>query len=268
MVQFVEAMYEGNEPKLYAALNASQAQKDFLRGGTDFLTAMSDLRDAFTNAYGQQAWRDFQDESKGPKDGNAHFSLPDAAEAVAKYRKAAIDERGNEAFCRNLDEPGKTVRMIKVGTGWRVDGNAVCPTVAEMQQKMAQIKPLTDVIRKYQQAIGQPGITPEDIDAELGRAMLKVLRGLETSAPHRFNIDELSGDRTMFAMFGPGPLEKVILLVIAVLLIGVPVIAVLVVVSAVRRSRRTGSPDELAELRAEVARLRDDVERLKKATVP
>jgi len=266
MVQFVEGMHAGNESKLFTAVDASPAQQDFLRATRDFLTAISDFRDAFTSAYGQQAWRDFQDESKGPQDGNAHFSIPDAAVAVAKYQAAAIDQRGGEAFCPNLDEPGKTIRIVQVGSRWRVDGNTVCPTAVEMQQKMAQVKPLTDVIRKYQPAIGQPGITPEDIDAELGRAMMKVLRGLETPAPHRFNVDKLSGDRAMSAMFAPGPLEIVILLLIAALSIGLPVIAILVVLFLVRRSRRPGSPDELTELRAEVARLRDELERLKKGT--
>ena len=191
MVQYVEAMHEGNEPKLFAALEASEAQKEFLRVSMDFLTAISDFRDAFINAYGQQAWSNFQDDSKGPKDGNAKLNAADLDEAVAKVRKATFDERGDEAFCPNLDGPGKTVRIVKVGSGWRVDANTVCPTAVEMQKKIDQIKPLTDVIRKYKKAIGHQGIEPEDIDAELGRAMLKVLRGIETSAPHRFNIDEL-----------------------------------------------------------------------------
>jgi hypothetical protein len=191
MVQFIEATHEGNEPKLFAALEASEAQKEFMRVTMDFITAISDFRDAFTNAYGQQAWSNFQDDTKGPKDGNAKLSTTDSDEAVAKYRNAAFDERGDEAFCPNLDEPGKTIRIIKVGSGWRVDANYVCPTTVEMQKKIRQIKPLTDVIRKYKKAIGHQGIKPEDIDAELGRAMLKVLRGLETPAPHRFDIHEL-----------------------------------------------------------------------------
>lgn len=191
LIQLTEAMHEGNESKLFAALEATEAQKDFILVTMDFLTATIDFRDAFTNAYGQQAWNDFQDDSKGPKDGNAKFTIMDSDEIVAQYRNAAIDERGDEAFYQSLDEPGKTVRIIKVGGAWRVDASSVCPTAEQMQQKMDQIKPITALTRKYKKAIGRQGIKPEDIDAELGRAMMKVLRGLETPAPHRFDIDEL-----------------------------------------------------------------------------
>ena len=47
MVQFVEAMHEGNEPKLFAALEASEAQKEFMRATMSFLVAINDFRDAF-----------------------------------------------------------------------------------------------------------------------------------------------------------------------------------------------------------------------------
>ena len=67
-------------------------------------------------------------------------------------------------------------------------------------------------------------------------------------------------------MFGLGMQEIVILLVIGLLLVAGPILAVVVVLSLVRRSERTGNPEAVAELRTEVERLREEVERLKKGS--
>ena len=188
LIQFLEAMHEGDESKLFAALQATEAQKDFMRVTMELHTTVSDFRDAFTTAYGQQAWNDFQDDSKGPKDGNAKLPTTDSDGGVVRWRNAAIDERGAEAICENL---GTVRRIVKVGGAWRVDAFSVCPTAKEMRRIIDEIKPVTVVIQKYRKAIGREGIKPEDIDAELGRAMVEVRRGLETPAPHRFDVDEL-----------------------------------------------------------------------------
>jgi hypothetical protein len=56
---------------------------------------------------------------------------------------------------------------------------------------MGQMKDLAGAVRKYQKAIGRPGIKPEDIDAELGRELVRLLKGLESPASHRFDINNL-----------------------------------------------------------------------------
>jgi hypothetical protein len=70
----------------------------------------------------------------------------------------------------------------------------------------------------------------------------------------------------MFAFLGLGMHEVIILLVIGLMLVAGPIVAVLVVLSLARRSEGTGKPDAVAELRAEVGRLREEVERLKKGS--
>jgi hypothetical protein len=70
----------------------------------------------------------------------------------------------------------------------------------------------------------------------------------------------------MFAFFGLGMQEIIILLVIGLMLVGGPILAVVVVLSLARRSEGTGKPDAVGELRAEVQRLREEVESLKKGS--
>lgn len=191
LIQLTEATHEGNVARLFAAVEATEAQKEFLRVMMQFLVAATDFRDAFIKAYGQQAWEDFQDDSKAPKDGNAQFTISDPKENIGKIRNLTIDERGDQAFCQNIDASGKMIRLVKVKGGWRVDANSACPNEAEMQKTLNQMRPVVEAIRKYKQAIGRPSIKAEDIDAELGREILKSLTGIETPAPHRFDINKL-----------------------------------------------------------------------------
>jgi hypothetical protein len=190
-IQVAEALTEGNEARLLAAVEANEWQKEMLRAVMHFTTTLSGFRDAFVKAYGEQAWKDFQDDSKAPKDGNANLSVTDAKEIVAKIRNLAIEERGDEAFCDSPDEPGKKVRFVKVKDGWRVDVGRDLPGETEARKQMGQMRDLAGAVRKYQKAIGRPGIKPEDIDAELGRELARLLKGLESPAPHRFDVNAL-----------------------------------------------------------------------------
>jgi ubiquinone biosynthesis protein UbiJ len=70
----------------------------------------------------------------------------------------------------------------------------------------------------------------------------------------------------MFAIFGLGPQEIVILLLMGLMSVGGPVLAVVVALYLTRRSEGTVNPDAVAELRAEVERLREECERLKKGS--
>lgn len=191
MIQFTEAVHAGNEARAFAAMEATEGQKEFYRTAMQFLAAVTEFRAAFIKAYGEQAWRDFQDDSKGPMDGNATFTLSDPQEQLAKIHKLTFDIRGDEAFCPNIDGSGRTVRMIKVDGGWRIDANSLTPPEAAMKQTMGKLKPMVELVRKYKKAIGHAGIKPEDIDAELGRDVTQALTGFESHAPRRFEIDKL-----------------------------------------------------------------------------
>ena len=121
IVQFTEAAHDGDEERLLAVLEGSETQKKFLCVLMDFITVGTEFRDAFIKAYSEQAWKDFQDDSKAPKDGNATLTISDRTVRVAHFREAEIDERKNEAFCENFDDSSDTIRIVKIEESWRVD---------------------------------------------------------------------------------------------------------------------------------------------------
>ena len=55
-----------------------------------------------------------------------------------------------------------------------------------------KITVMAATVRKFRKAIGKPGITPGNIDAELGLALDEVLAGHKINdTPRRFDIDKL-----------------------------------------------------------------------------
>jgi hypothetical protein len=64
------------------------------------------------------------------------------------------------------------------------------PPGAEPEALADVMAGMTAMVEKYQKAIGRKDISGEDIDAELGRAIGKLL-GFETPTKHRFDIDKI-----------------------------------------------------------------------------
>lgn len=68
----------------------------------------------------------------------------------------------------------------------------------------------------------------------------------------------------MFAFFGLGIAEIIVIGIIGALIFIVPIIVVAMAMTGARRTHAGGDRDELSALRAEVKRLRAEVERLER----
>ena len=80
---------------------------------------------------------------------------------------------------------------MKVNGGWLMDAACLQQPGANSAAQVKFLKSFTQMVQKYQHAIGKPGITPDDIDSEMGRAAAQELMGISTDKPHRFDIDKL-----------------------------------------------------------------------------
>ena len=66
------------------------------------------------------------------------------------------------------------------------------PSMARVvRESLNALRAMTAEVERFQKAIGRPGISAEDIDFELGRALLKIRTGKELKGPHRFDIHKL-----------------------------------------------------------------------------
>ena len=97
------------------------------------------------------------------------------------------------------------VAAIKTNGGWLIDATTFLPPGAEPKAFGDLMLRIGNVIRKYMKAMGHNDVTPEDIDAELGRAWMKEMVGMTFPTKQRFNIDELWTDILQPL---PRPMEK------------------------------------------------------------
>jgi hypothetical protein len=66
----------------------------------------------------------------------------------------------------------------------------VCPSRSRIENETATLRAWIGDLQRFRRAIGQPKISAEDIDCELGRAMLASQTGAKIP-PHRFDIEKL-----------------------------------------------------------------------------
>ena len=187
LIEAISSLVKDSESQMLAYFDATPQERQGLSGLYAFNHAGIAFRGAFIKTYGQQAWADFQDRRKGPPNGNARLDLFGEKE-MGELRRARIELQGDEAYCRLSNSP-HLVRMVKAKDRWLVDATSLFPGGTDAKRMGKLLTSAAATVRKYQKAIGHPGITPEDIDAELGRALVKVMAGVTIHAPHRFDID-------------------------------------------------------------------------------
>lgn len=188
VINMVTALKDADETKFLASVDATEKEQKALGEIVRLTAAMNKLRDDFIEAYGQKGWDEFQDKSEDLSKDDAHFDFI-TDESIAKLEEVRIDFRDKKAFYprENQEKPG---RVVKVEGEWLVDGSDFFPSIFGPGVVGTFSGKLADVITQYHTAIGKDGIGPEDIDAELGRAM-KALFGITSEKPHLFDIDKL-----------------------------------------------------------------------------
>jgi hypothetical protein len=193
MTQVTQAMYAGNEDQFLKGLKAADdKQKEFCKAVVVFVKNADDFRNDFVKAYGQKAWERFNDPNIDPGngDGNANLTIPELKEALDVVEKANITVKGNEATAEMTDKAGKKSnwKLVKVDEAWLVDASSLTEGVPDVEMTTAQLKALAGIVKTYRKAIGKPGISGDDIDVEMGRAIVKQLLNIESNKPHRFDI--------------------------------------------------------------------------------
>jgi len=183
VIRVGEAMYEMNKPEFLACFSGNDAEMKAIGSVADLGAAALRFRGAFIEAYGEQQWESFQDPKKGPKQANATLDLLTKAE-LEEMKRANIRIEGDRAFCSGPKESSEVV-MVKHADGWLIEASSFLPPGAEPEALSDVMTRLAAAVSKVQEVIGREGITVEDIDAELARAMADVMFGMTTPAKHR-----------------------------------------------------------------------------------
>jgi hypothetical protein len=162
----MQRMLVAGDKKGYAdCFTGSERSRTLILAMYDFVRAGYEFQDAFTAAYGQKAWEDFQD------DEGVKLSLPRRDDAWAKG--LTIDVKGDRAV---VTAPGRKQEMIVVRKEgrWMIDADSGATagdpmTAARVMTRMAT------ALRAAKGEIGKPGVSGEDLDRALGDAFRKIM---------------------------------------------------------------------------------------------
>ena len=186
---FVRAIIKGDKKGMLVYCKGTPEELDIIAAIADFAKAAMAFKSAFIKAYGEQAWKDFQDPAKGPKDGNTQLNMPsqEDIDSIAKT-DFKIETGKTKWLMPNSQQP---VDLVLSNGKWFIASASLLPPGAQSAPFAKMMRSFAAVLAKYQKAIGKEGISAEDVDAELGRALAKTLFGMSTPAPHRFDIEKL-----------------------------------------------------------------------------
>ena len=192
VARLAQAMYEGNKIEMLACFTGTDQEKRPVESIANFMVAALTFKEAFIETYGQEEWDKFQDPEKKPKEGDAEFFLI-TKEKLERMKRADVRIEGEKAFFLVPNGPAEALEavIVRQADGWLIQASSFLPVGAEPVAFSNMMDGLAAVVVKYHKAIGHEGLTPEDIDAELGMAMIKAILGFEMTTPHRFNIDEI-----------------------------------------------------------------------------
>jgi len=189
LVVAMKAAHDGNADALEAACRATDDQRKLLDIEADYTRACVAFHDAFVAAYGAAAWATFQDPNHKLPDAEIQLDYVDT-DRLKLCDSIPIREQGNEAWVDGL-EKGWQLHLIKTGDGWLVDAACFVPPAADPKQMAPMMQSMTELVRKYQKAIGRAGIGPDDVQIELARAVGEVIFGIKPKGPHKFDIDKM-----------------------------------------------------------------------------
>jgi hypothetical protein len=178
-----------DEERLVACFTGTHEELDAIGSLARFGAAALRFRRKFIQAYGHDRWRDFQNPDRAPRDGDATLVVPMESHLAALAQVEIRISQGLAQF--TLPGEPRQRAILQVKNRWFVQASSFLPAGAEPGAFADMMVELAAVLHKYERAIGASGITSEDIDAELGRAIAQVTTGATSPAKHRFNIDRI-----------------------------------------------------------------------------
>jgi hypothetical protein len=167
---FSDGFMELDKDKVMASVTGDKPQLEALSVFMDYIIAVQDFKQAVIQEYGASGWEYFESE------GGAKLSL-DMTDNRKMLDSAKIEINGDKAVC-NIPGETQPMTLYRQNGLWYVDAGAAITTNGTDTKKFIRTwSSMVDIIKKKKSRIGQPGITAQSLDQELGAEMLPVLMG-------------------------------------------------------------------------------------------
>ena len=166
--KFVDGLLQFDKAKVTAVVTGNKQQLKAVSAFMDYLIAVRDFKKAITEAYGASGWAHFENE------GGAKLSL-NLAVSKDRLDSAEIKTNGNKATC-TIPGEARAMNLLRKDGVWYVDAAAALDAGGVDLDKFIRMwTAMTELIRKKHGKIGQPGVTAQSLDMELGNELLSIL---------------------------------------------------------------------------------------------
>ena len=168
--KFIEGMLEFNKAKFMASLTGEKQELKAASMYMDYMIAVKDFKQAVIKKYGDSGWAHFEN------DGGAKLSLT-MTDNRDKLDAMKVEIDGDKAVCTMPGE-AKAVNLLRKNGIWYVNVSDIVTTGGMGLEKFIGMwTKMTKLIKGKQQRIGQPGVTAQSLDMELGNELMPILMG-------------------------------------------------------------------------------------------
>lgn len=166
--KFVDGYVRLNKAKVLSSVTGSKAEIEALSVYMDYMITFGSFKKAVVSKYGKSGWSYFE------KDGGAKLTLNLKPNGL-NLNAAAMEVKKDKATCTFPDKSGILRLHLKNGF-WYVDAGDVLETEGMSLRKFTSMwKSVTNVIKAKQLKIGQPDVTAQSLDVEMGAELSAVL---------------------------------------------------------------------------------------------
>ncbi len=167
---FLEGMLEYDKGKFMGSLTGSETELKAASVYIDYIIAFRDFKQAVIDKYGTSGWAHFENE------GGAQLSLemPDTRDQLDSM---TVEIDGDKAVCTM---PGltKALNLLRKNGVWYVNvGEIMTRDGMDNEKFIGTCTKMTELIKRKQRRIGQPGVTAQSLDMELGNELMPILMG-------------------------------------------------------------------------------------------
>ena len=165
---FSDGFLEFDKAKVMSCVTGDKTEMEALSVFMDYIAAVQDFKQAVIKEYGTSGWENFE------REGGAKLSL-DMTDNRKMLDSAKIEINGDRAVC-NIPGETQAMTLSRVNGLWYVDAGAAITTGSTDIQKFIRTwSSMVNIIKKKKSRIGQPGVTAQSLDQELGAEILPVL---------------------------------------------------------------------------------------------
>ncbi len=179
-IDTMNALRQGDKKTFLAGFDAGTAELKLLETIADLSAESLRFRKKFVDAYGAGAWRTFQDpvnQINSVHDFNFTHITAEQMQVLKEMDNAEIERSGEVA----LPNAAPLTKMVKKKDRWLIDARTLIPADQPINDMIGYMRNVLNVVRFYENVIGEKGVEPADLDHDMGRAT-DLMHGVPTDA--------------------------------------------------------------------------------------